>query len=292
MGTEIRHAALTPSFLVLGPPRTGSSWIYEVLRKRAVLPSPTKETRFFDVHYDRGWEWYRRHFRPATDAAVIGEVAPTYFASPEARRRIRQDLPNIALLIVLRHPLERLLSLYRLKRAYGIYSWDLEQALERDPELLSSSRYREHVKAWQREFPASQLSIHRFEDLSERPQQFMDAAANHLGVSRFVLAPEELERVHSAGSLSKPRNYYATRGALLLADWCKARELDRLVAAAKQSPLKNLFLGGNSRFPATSPQTLAKVQAALLPEMDFAESIFGSALPAWREIPSDARPAT
>jgi hypothetical protein len=177
------------------------------------------------------------------------------------------------------------LSLYRLKRAYGIYSWDLEQALERDPELLSSSRYGEHVKQWQRDFPASQLSIHRFEDLSERPQQFIDAAASHLGLPLFVLAPEERERVHSAGNLSKPRSYHATRAALLLADWCKARELDRLVAAAKRSPLKTLLLGGSSRLPAAPPELLAKVQATLLPEIEFAESIFGTALPSWRDIP-------
>src|SRR5258705_10557350 len=51
-----------PSFFVIGPPRTGTTWLYEVLRNRALLPGPTKETRFFDTHFNRGMEWNRAHF--------------------------------------------------------------------------------------------------------------------------------------------------------------------------------------------------------------------------------------
>jgi hypothetical protein len=53
-----------PSFFILGPPRTGTTWLHEVLRNHAELPSPTKETRFFDVHFHRGLDWYRAHTEP------------------------------------------------------------------------------------------------------------------------------------------------------------------------------------------------------------------------------------
>ena len=43
-----------PSFFVIGPPRTGSSWLHEVLTPHAILPSPSKEMRFFDNHFNRG----------------------------------------------------------------------------------------------------------------------------------------------------------------------------------------------------------------------------------------------
>src|SRR4051812_6874199 len=54
-----------PSFFVIGPPRTGTSWLHEVLSKRVSLSHPTKETRFFDKHFDRGLEWYASHYRKA-----------------------------------------------------------------------------------------------------------------------------------------------------------------------------------------------------------------------------------
>ena len=70
-----------PSFFVIGPPRTGTTWLYEVLREHTVLPAPTKETRFFDTHFHRGLDWYAAHFPSSTGDRMVGEVAPTYFAS-------------------------------------------------------------------------------------------------------------------------------------------------------------------------------------------------------------------
>ncbi|SRR6266852_6265608 len=74
-----------PSFFIVGPPRTGTTWLHQVLGKRSILPNPVKETRFFDVHFDRGMEWYRSHYRQSAGRVVAGEVAPTYFASKAAR---------------------------------------------------------------------------------------------------------------------------------------------------------------------------------------------------------------
>ena len=36
-----------PSFLVVGPPRTGTSWVHEVLADHANLPDPTKGNAVF-----------------------------------------------------------------------------------------------------------------------------------------------------------------------------------------------------------------------------------------------------
>src|SRR5690242_7801284 len=76
------------------PPRTGTSWLHEILRGRAVLPSSAKETRFFDSHFHRGMDWYRAHYPKTIDGRCIGEVAPTYFASAEARERIAKLFPQ------------------------------------------------------------------------------------------------------------------------------------------------------------------------------------------------------
>src|SRR5271170_6528478 len=53
---------ILPSFIVVGPPRTGTTWLHEVLTDHVNLPGPTKETRFFDLHFDRGLNWYLDHF--------------------------------------------------------------------------------------------------------------------------------------------------------------------------------------------------------------------------------------
>src|SRR5882672_4057356 len=91
-----------PSFFVIGPPRTGSTWLYEILRDRALLPAPTKETRFFDTHFHRGIDWYRSHFPTLPANRRIGEIAPTYFASHEAVGRIATLLPLAKIVCVFR----------------------------------------------------------------------------------------------------------------------------------------------------------------------------------------------
>src|SRR5579862_2208043 len=83
-----------PSFFIVGPPRTGTSWLHEILRRHAVLPFPTKETRFFDCHFHRGIEWYRAHYPRERATLPVGEIAPTYFASREARERMAQVVPG------------------------------------------------------------------------------------------------------------------------------------------------------------------------------------------------------
>src|SRR5690242_7096592 len=142
-------APLLPSFFLIGPPRTGTSWLHSILSEHTVLPRLTKETRFFDNHFHRGVHWYRAHFPAGNTGKPMGEVAPTYFASHEARERIAGLLPHARVICTFRDPVERVISLYRLKRAYGMIPWSFEQALVCDPELTESGRYATHLKAWQ-----------------------------------------------------------------------------------------------------------------------------------------------
>jgi Sulfotransferase domain len=275
-----------PSFLVVGPPRTGTSWVHEVLADHANLPDPTKETRFFDLHFDRGLRWYLDHFPTAHNGCPRGEVAPTYFRSAHARDRIAQTIPGVKLVFIFRHPVQRLVSLYRLKRAYGRLSWTLEEALERDPELVESSLYATNLREWQNKFPPEQLSINLFEDLSSNPQAFIDRLADFLEIPRFQLEQSQLEQVYSTAKMTEPRNFFATRIATAVADWCKARKLDHVVAGVKNSHFIRLFLGGGAPFPDIPLEALKNVRTQMLREIEELEAILGRDLSHWKTPPS------
>ena len=276
---------MLPSFLVVGPPRTGTTWMHEVLSRHAHLPSPTKETRFFDRHYDRGLSWYSDHFPSSTDGKPTGEIAPTYFASPAARARIAHILPAAKVVIIFRHPVERLVSLYRLKRAYGLLGWSLEQALERDPELMGSSQYASHLSGWQRSFPGDQLSVNLYEDLSGNPQNFIDGVVDFVGISRFRLHESQQIQVAATSHFTEPRNYLATRAATAMADWCKARKLDNVVASVRKSNLMRLFLGGGAPFPEIPAPTMRRISSLVLPEVERLEDMLGRDLSHWKTMP-------
>jgi hypothetical protein len=279
---RVQSTQLLPSFFIIGPPRTGTTWLHEVLRKRTLLPSLTKETRFFDQHFERGLYWYRAHFPNPNGNRCVGEIAPTYFASAEARQRIKALVPNAKIACIFRDPVERLHSLYRVKKAYGMIPWSFEQALLHDPELTESSRYATHLRAWQNEFGVEQVLPTLYDDLRDSPQKYVDQLADFLGIARFALTDSELEIVHASESMTHPRCYLRTRGATFVADWLKARHLGPFVRAIKRSRVSKLFLGGGLAFTGLSREAAATVQELFRREIDDLETMLHRDLSAWK----------
>jgi Sulfotransferase domain len=274
--------AFLPSFFIVGPPRTGTSWLHEVLRARAVLPVATKETRFFDTHFHRGLEWYLAHYPRATDGWRMGEVAPTYFASVEARERIARLIPKARVVCVFRDPVERILSLYRVKRAYGLIPWSFEEAIVEDPEFMDTSRYSENYRAWQNALGTEQVLATVYDDLRDDPQSYLDKLVDFIGVPRIVLTPAQNRSVHASDHMTHPRNYTRTRTATRLADWLKAQRFDKLVAAIRDSPLRQFLLSGGPPFTEPPADLAVRLYERFRPEVENLERILQRDLVAWK----------
>jgi sulfotransferase family protein len=277
----IMISAQLPSFFVVGPPRTGTSWIYRALQRHANLPAPTKETRFFDCHFHRGLRWYARHFPAIDPQRPTGEVAPTYFASSRACEAIAQTLPDAKLIFIFRDPLQRLVSLYRLKRAYGLLDCSFEQALAADPELLASASYATCLQNWQQAFSRRQMLITLYEDLRNSPQSYIDKLLNFLGLPASPLTDAELKYVHSSERLTEPRNFLLTHAATRMADWCKARNLDHIVATVRNSRMMSVLLSGGPPFPEVSQAARERVGELLQPEIEGLERMIDRDLSMW-----------
>ena len=265
-----------PSFFIIGPPRTGTSWLHEVLSRHTLLPSPTKETRFFDNHFERGFDWYNAHFPSSTENRPVGEVAPTYFASTQARERIAKTIPHAKVVCIFRDPVERVVSLYRMKRAYGMIPWSFEEAITRDSELLESGKYGANLKAWLRTLGPDQVLATVYDDLRDEPQSYLDCVTDFIGVPRFELAPSQIGRVFTSETMTHPRNYYRTRSATAMAEWLKLRQLDTVVAAVKRSPLLKLVLGGGPPFTKLSRDLSLKLYEHFRPEVEELEGLLES----------------
>lgn len=281
------HQQLLPSFFIIGPPRTGTSWLYETLRKRVLLPSLTKETRFFDAHFNHGVKWYQAHYPAANSTRPMGEVAPTYFASEPARQRIKQLIPRARIICAFRNPAERVFSLYRVKRAYGMIPWSFEEALMLDPELTESSRYATHLKAWLQAFGTEHVLPTLYDDLRDSPQSYMNRIADFIGIPRFFLSAAEIRSVHSAETMTHPRCYFRTRSATRVADWLKARHFGPVVSAVKRSRVSKFFLGGGPSFAALSIQLSHMVQELFAREVEELEAMLQRDLSAWKPFRGD-----
>ena len=177
-----------------------------------------------------------------------------------------------------------MLSLYRLKRAYGLVPWTFEQAMDRDPEMMESSRYATRLKAWQDALGEDQVLAAIYEDLRDDPQSFLDTVVDFVGISRFQLTESEAQCVHSSEVMTHPRSYHRTRRASKMADWCKARRLDKLVATVRNSPLRKLFLGGGLSFTDLPHEVVLELYNRFRPEVEELESMLNRDLSAWKSL--------
>jgi hypothetical protein len=282
-------AAWKPSFFVIGPPRTGTSWLHEVLRDRVLLPHPSKETRFFDTHFQRGLKWYRAHYPAPQGERRVGEIGPTYFASKEARERIAKTFPDAKIVCIFRNPVERLISLYRVRRAYGLIAWSFEEALHRDEEMIESSRYAAHLRAWLDTMGDGQVLAAVYDDLRADPQQFLDRLVDFIRIPRFKLTDSQVRYVHGSDAMTHPRNHSRTQRAMAIAEWLKARRLDRVVAATRNSPLIRLFLGGGPKFGEMPLDITMRLYETFRPEVEQLEAILNRDLSSWKSLDGKQR---
>jgi hypothetical protein len=269
------------SFVAVGPPRTGTSWLHQVLKGRVNLPRFNKETRFFDERFHLGIDWYRAHYDESSKLP-LGEICPTYFYSDEARRRLSSTQRRCRIICTFRDPVTRVFSLYKLKRAYAKVPWSFEDALQHDPELLESSRYAHYLSEWRRTFGAENVLVLFYEDLATNAQGYMDRVADFIGIPRFQLSDGDLQYINSSHNLAIPRLSFLTRFGDGTAEWLKARHWGKFASFLTSSPLRGIFLGGGQPIPRPLPSTLSMLRERFRVEVEDLEKLVDRDLSAWK----------
>ncbi|MFI5935605.1 sulfotransferase family protein [Actinoplanes sp. NPDC051494] len=140
---------MTPSFLICGGQRCGTTSLYRALSAHPVVLKAVlhKGVHYFDVSYERGMSWYKGHFpthRQADKvrekhgvAAQTFESSPYYMYHPQAAARIAADLPGAKLLVLVRDPVERAYSQHHHEVARGFETeLDFGNALALEPARL------------------------------------------------------------------------------------------------------------------------------------------------------------
>lgn len=145
---------MTPSFLIIGGQRCGTTSMYRTLSQHPSVLKAIKHkgVHYFDTDYGRGMPWYRGHFalrvsarrvarRTGTPAQTF-ESSPYYMFHPQAAERISRDLPDIKVIVLLRDPVERAYSAHAHELARGYETEDFATALALEGERLEGEMER------------------------------------------------------------------------------------------------------------------------------------------------------
>jgi hypothetical protein len=201
-----------PDFVILGTQRGGTTSLFDYLgRHPQVFPAYRKEVHFYDLHHDRGLGWYKAHFplaRQMSAGDITGEATPNYLIHPDAPRRLQAVTPEARLVVVVRNPIERAHSSWRLLSSRGVESAPFEEAIARehreidlqirqsngDPKrigtalqfsYLAKSRYAEQMERWLEVFPLEQFIVIASEDMFDRQERVLTDLSKFLGIDSW-----------------------------------------------------------------------------------------------------------
>jgi Sulfotransferase family len=188
--------SLRPTFLGIGSMRCGSTWLYEVLKCHPdVQMSSAKEMDFFFMpqmlQYDL--DWYAAHFEPPNGGkpkSIRGEISPRYARlKPWHVRQIAKLLPDLRIVLTVRHPIERVWSqtLFDFGRLQGrdlrkVSLAEFLRQLERPRSRLSSD-YSRTIQTWSGAFGKKAVFVGLFNELRDDPEGYVNAVLRHIGAS-------------------------------------------------------------------------------------------------------------
>jgi hypothetical protein len=212
-----------PNFLVIGAMKTGTGSLWSYLDAHPdVFMSKRKELHFFveERNWGRGRNWYEEQFAAANGAKSVGEASTSYSMHPVLAgvpARIASMIPDVRIIYVVRHPVERMRSHYlenlyfdleARERFWGPWERDpirpeqlpVERALRENPLYLDTSRYAMQIEQYLEHFELEQLLVVSSEALRTRRREAVARVYRFLGLDDSFEPPsleEEKNRTES-----------------------------------------------------------------------------------------------
>lgn len=237
LGALDAKAPPQPTFLYIGAPKAGSTWILHVLNDHPdVYVPPAKDLLFFNYRYHRGLDWYLRHFKNADGARAVGEVAHEYYLSPEVAQRIRAHFPDVRLICCLREPGDFAVSLLQWWRNHTLRYGSTFDDMTRHPLFISAISYLKNLKVYFDLFPRDQILVVFFEELRANPQKLTQNIYEFIGVDRHHHPKDMSERKNPT---SLPRNRMLSHLAVAAGEIFGWLGATNFVGTVRQSRLFN-----------------------------------------------------
>ncbi len=216
-----------PDYLVVGTKRGGTTSLHNYLLGHpgvlGLFPQVRgkKSTDYFFASNERSDAWYRSHFHTSAYRSRLqrrlgyrplgGEASPYYLWDPRLAPRIKETVPDVKAIVLLRDPVERAWSHYWERRVNGVEPLSFPDALDAeddrtagelermidDPGYHSDAydfyTYRQRgiylpqLENWLTHFPAEQLLVLVSEEMYADPQSAFDRVCRFLGLPEAQL---------------------------------------------------------------------------------------------------------
>jgi len=237
-----------PNFFLVGAAKAGTTSMYHYLNSHPdVFLSAIKEPNYFSTdidpdqlrpelrhNLDAALKRFRKSngtiqlhiahipdfheylglFRDSGDYKAVGECSVSYLPSSVAAANIHAFNPEARIIIMLRNPIWRAFSQYRMDRKIGSIGCDFETAIQEDLKVqcpawgvnrnyVWNGMYTEQVRRYFDAFPTDRIHVILFEDFVDNAEKEMARTLSFLGVDTKIKL-QTADRFNRAGQPRVP----------------------------------------------------------------------------------------
>jgi hypothetical protein len=190
-----------------------------------VCTSSIKETRFFlDKEYpipskfrlEDGLEKYDTFFRHCDDLKIRLEATPDYLYSESTPFKIKDSLPYVGFIFILREPVSRLISWYRFSKQWNLIpkNTSFEEYIKLNmhdgfkPQhlrALEQGKYSLYLKRYLDLFGKERVFTAFFEEISKNALSIMKEICHFAGISENYYSNYDFKNVNPTRNLKHPK---------------------------------------------------------------------------------------
>lgn len=221
-----------PNFIILGASKSGTSATYEFLKQHEqIYVCPMKETNFFAFYGQkpefRGPRWdmhkknivwtlkrYHEQFDGVTNEIAIGEASPSYLFVSGTAIRIKQLIPDVKLIAILRNPTERAFSSFLMLKRDGLEPCKtLADAIADEPRRIHENwfqhthihrgYYGKQLEEYYSRFNQNQIHVCLYDDFIQKPLEIIQSIYRFIGVDDSFV-PDMSKHHNISGIIKNP----------------------------------------------------------------------------------------
>ncbi|AWH85125.1 hypothetical protein HYN59_08315 [Flavobacterium album] len=275
---------MVPDFILGGAMKSGTTFLNNLLLNHpdVIIIDRNMDHAYFDDDriFKRGKDWYLSLFEKALkdkkEGTVIGQTSADVNFNPGSVKKILEHNPDMKLIFVLRHPIERTYSLYWHQYGMGREYRNFEKALKKEPEkinksyhnfkhysFLERSRYAKQFKDIVGVVPDKNLLILDFDSLTKDTKASINVVLEFLGVSKI----NDVEELNFSKLPRNPAKIPTKHSMVLLSAFLQKLGMDR---AGRR--ILNMFRE-EVRPPKMNPDTRILLEAELKDDIQFFEKV-------------------
>jgi hypothetical protein len=278
---------LLPNLIVIGAPKAGTSSLHFYLDLHPqVAMSRVKELSYF---WREDWRerraWYEAQFEfPDREVRVSGESTPFYAAYPfrqNVPERMRELVPNVKLIYMVRDPIDRLLSHWVQRAGDGDrapFEKYMDEYEQPDNRIVCPSRYWLQVERYMHLFDPSQLLVVDQHDLRVRRRETLRAVFRFLEVDDSFESIRLEREINTRAEKVAPRRLGAQAWDRVLRP--AGRRAPERIRAIVRTPATRLLYRPIPE-PVLTATMRARLRAMLAPEVQALRRFTGKQFETW-----------